>query len=110
MACSYSCSQDTGDETQRPRIFLVVLFIGLVGVILAVVLIAVALRIVPAKGADRPFDWDRYYARQDACLEADRRAGPPGPSGKTSATSWPYARPSASARPSGHWASGGHDP
>ena len=24
--------------------------------------------------ADQPYDWDRYHARQDACLEADRIA------------------------------------
>jgi hypothetical protein len=29
---------------------------------------------IPAKGADQPFDWDRYHAEQDACLEADRIA------------------------------------
>ena len=54
--------------------FLVVLLIRLVGVILAIVLITVAMRIIPAKGADRPFDWDRYHARQAACAEADRIA------------------------------------
>jgi len=58
------------------EVFLVVLLIRLVGVILAIVLITVAMRIIPAKGADRPFDWDRYHARQDACIEADR-TGPP---------------------------------
>ena len=52
--------------------FLVVLLIRLVGVGLAVALFAVALRIIPATGADRPFDWDRYHARQDACAEKDR--------------------------------------
>ena len=25
----------------------------------------------PTLAADRPFDWDRYHARQDACREAD---------------------------------------
>ena len=52
--------------------FLVVLLIRLVGVGLAVALFAVALRIIPAKGADRPFDWNHYSARQDACAEKDR--------------------------------------
>jgi hypothetical protein len=28
----------------------------------------------PTLAADRPFDWDRYHARQDACREADRLA------------------------------------
>jgi len=28
----------------------------------------------PTLAADRPFDWDRYHARQDACREADRIA------------------------------------
>ena len=71
-------------KRSAPEIFLVVLFFGLVGVILAVVLLAVALWIIRARGADQPFDWDRYYARQDACLEADRIAqdcAEPGPSG-----------------------------
>jgi hypothetical protein len=36
------------------EVFRVVLLFGLIGVILAVVLIAVALRIMPAKGTDRP--------------------------------------------------------
>ena len=61
-------------KRSAPEIFLVALFIGLVGVILVVGLLAVALRIIPAKGADQPFDWDRYNAHQDACLEADRIA------------------------------------
>jgi len=26
----------------------------------------------PTLAADRPFDWDRYHARQDACAEKDR--------------------------------------
>ena len=54
--------------------FLVVLLIRLVGVVLAVALFAVALRIIPANGADQPFDWDHYHARQDACREGDRIA------------------------------------
>jgi hypothetical protein len=29
---------------------------------------------VPAWAGERPFDWDRYHARQDACAEADRIA------------------------------------
>jgi hypothetical protein len=37
--------------------FLVVLLIRLVGVILTVMLVALALWIVPAKAGDRPFDW-----------------------------------------------------
>jgi hypothetical protein len=42
-------------------------------------LIAVVLAVVltwspPARGAARPFDWDRYHAPQDACREADRIA------------------------------------
>ena len=28
----------------------------------------------PTLAADRPFDWDRDHARQDACREADRLA------------------------------------
>jgi hypothetical protein len=28
----------------------------------------------PTLAADRPFDWDRYHTRQDACAEADRIA------------------------------------
>ena len=56
-------------KRRAPEVFLVALLIGLIGVILVVVLLAVALRIIPAKGADQPFDWD-----QDACLEADRIA------------------------------------
>jgi len=61
-------------KRSAPEVFLVALLIGLIGVILVVVLLAVALWIIPAKGADQPFDWDRYHARQDACLEADRIA------------------------------------
>jgi len=37
-------------------------------------LVTLALWIVPAHGGDRPFDWDRYHARQDACREVDRIA------------------------------------
>ena len=59
-------------KRSAPEIFLVALFIGLVGVILVVGLLAVALRIIPAKGADRPFDWNHYNARQDAGAEKDR--------------------------------------
>jgi hypothetical protein len=40
-------------KRSAPEVFLVVLFFGLVGVILAVVLIAAALRIVPARGAEQ---------------------------------------------------------
>jgi hypothetical protein len=28
----------------------------------------------PALAAERPFDWDRYHDRQDACREKDRIA------------------------------------
>ena len=61
-------------KRSAPEVFLIVLFVGLVGVILAVVLLAVVLLERPARGADRPFDWDRYHARQDSCREADRIA------------------------------------
>jgi hypothetical protein len=37
-------------------------------------LVALASWIMPAKAGDRPFDWDRYHARQAACAEADRIA------------------------------------
>jgi hypothetical protein len=37
-------------------------------------LAVLALATVPVSAGDRPFDWDRYHARQDACLEADRIA------------------------------------
>jgi hypothetical protein len=41
---------------------------------MALLILALTLGAVPALGADRPFDWDRYHARQDACREADRIA------------------------------------
>ena len=56
------------------EVFLIVIFVGLVGVIIVVILFALVLRITPARSDDRPFDWDRYHARQDACREADRIA------------------------------------
>ena len=37
-------------------------------------LAVLALATVPVSAGDRPFDWDRYHARQDACREADRIA------------------------------------
>ena len=40
-------------------------------IILALAFFAAA----PCPGhADKPFDWDRYHARQDACAEKDRIA------------------------------------
>ena len=54
------------------EVFLIVIFVGLVGVIIVVILFALVLRITPARSDDRPFDWDRYHARQDACAEKDR--------------------------------------
>ena len=56
------------------EVFLIVIFVGLVGVIIVVILFALVLRITPARSDDRPFDWDRYHARQDACREKDRIA------------------------------------
>ena len=44
------------------------------GVILAVVLLALVLQSAPARSDERPFDWDRYQTRQDACREANRIA------------------------------------
>jgi hypothetical protein len=37
-------------------------------------LAVLALAMVPVSAGDRPFDWDRYHARQDACREADQIA------------------------------------
>jgi hypothetical protein len=37
-----------------------------------ILFIVLALAALPAGGDERPFDWDRYHARQDACMEADR--------------------------------------
>jgi|SRR6516165_2050897 len=51
----------------------------------------------PARGAERPFAWDRYHARQDACREADHIAQD-------------CARPGGRARLSGCWAGGAADP
>jgi hypothetical protein len=66
-----------------PEVFMIVMLARLIGVTLAVVLVALALWIIPAHAADRPFDWDRYLASQDACREADRIAQDcqPGPAG-----------------------------
>jgi len=57
----------------------------------------------PTLAADRPFDWDRYHARQDACREptASPRTAPRVWSGATNSR---CGRPSARARPSGCWA------
>jgi hypothetical protein len=43
-------------------------------VVLAAILAVILAWPRPAHSADWPFDWDRYHARQDACLEADRIA------------------------------------
>jgi hypothetical protein len=40
----------------------------------AALVVALALAALPARADERPFDWDRYHARQDACLEANRIA------------------------------------
>jgi hypothetical protein len=37
-------------------------------------ILALALIAIPAWAGNRPFDWDRYHARLDACREADRIA------------------------------------
>jgi hypothetical protein len=53
------------------EVFRIMVLAGLIGAILAVVLVSLALWIIPAR-AGQPFDWDRYHTRQDACREADR--------------------------------------
>jgi hypothetical protein len=40
----------------------------------AALVVALALAALPARADERPFDWDRYHARQDACVEANRIA------------------------------------
>jgi hypothetical protein len=40
----------------------------------AVLLVILLLAALPAQAAERPFDWDRYHTRVDACREADRIA------------------------------------
>ena len=40
----------------------------------AALVVALALAALPARADERPFDWDRNHARQDACLEANRIA------------------------------------
>jgi hypothetical protein len=42
--------------------------------IVALAALFAALHYIPALAADQPFNWDRYHARQDACLEQDRIA------------------------------------
>jgi hypothetical protein len=37
---------------------------------LAAVCAVLILTALPARAADRPFDWDRYHDRQDACRES----------------------------------------
>jgi hypothetical protein len=39
-----------------------------------IILVLVLASASPAVAADRPFDWDRYHARQDACSAQDRIA------------------------------------
>jgi hypothetical protein len=56
----------------------------------ALILVALALA-----ADERPFDWDRYNARQDAGREADRI--------------FRYGRPSTPARTLGRWVKGGHE-
>jgi hypothetical protein len=38
------------------------------------IIVALALAAFPAFAGERPFDWNRYNARQDACCEKDRIA------------------------------------
>ena len=39
-----------------------------------IVVLALAAAYPALAGEQRPFDWDRYHARQDACTEKDRIA------------------------------------
>jgi hypothetical protein len=39
---------------------------------LRALVVALALAALPVRADERPFDWDGYHARQDACLEANR--------------------------------------
>src|SRR6516225_8029901 len=57
----------------------------------------------PTLAADRPFDWDRYHARQDACREptASPRTAP---RASNIAMRWPCGRRHKRARPLGRWA------
>jgi hypothetical protein len=56
----------------------------------AALVVAPALAALPARADERPFDWDRYHARQDACLEANRIAAAcPALATSNTATSFP---------------------